>query len=112
MNNLDSHCPRSVYMQRQITDFHVLIRRLHLKPQKVQLPTGVRGLFSDIKFIRLIIYDELSLLPSISSLFWPSSSRCRPKIVRPLITMQGGRKRGPVRPGYSGWRRAAHHRVR
>jgi hypothetical protein len=35
------------------------------------------------KCIRLIIYDELSLLPFIiiwRSLFWPSSSRCGPKI--------------------------------
>ena len=37
MNNLD--CP-SLCLQRQITDFHVLIQRLHFKPQQVQLQTG------------------------------------------------------------------------
>jgi hypothetical protein len=39
-----------------------------------------------IKFIGLIIYDEWSLLPFIwKSLFWPSSSRYRPKIVMSLM---------------------------
>ena len=40
MNNLDMS---STCLQRQITDFHVSIQRLHLKPQQVQLQTGFSG---------------------------------------------------------------------
>jgi hypothetical protein len=37
MNNLDIVL---ALLQRQITDFHVLMQRLHFKPQQVQLQTG------------------------------------------------------------------------
>ena len=36
MNNLD------IVLALFITDFHVLIQRLHFKPQQVQLQTGFR----------------------------------------------------------------------
>jgi hypothetical protein len=50
MNNLDMSLALFI-LQRQITDFHVLIQRLHFKPQQVQLQTGfnLAELFPTIK---------------------------------------------------------------
>jgi hypothetical protein len=81
----------SLCLQRQITDFHVLIQRLYFKLQQVQLEIGFSRTLPNqkdcIKFIRLIIYDELSLLPFIwGSFFWPS-----PKIVRSVASLVGKR---------------------
>jgi hypothetical protein len=39
MNNLD--IVLALCLQRQITDFHALIQRLHFKPQQVQLQIGL-----------------------------------------------------------------------
>ena len=65
MNNLDIVLALFTTPNHRFS--HVLIQRLHFKPQQVQLQTGFSRieLFPTIKptkFIRLIIYDELSLL--------------------------------------------------
>jgi hypothetical protein len=49
----------SLCLQRQITDFHVLIQRLHFKPQQVQLQTGFSRtfrLFPTIQILVIIIF--------------------------------------------------------
>ena len=88
----------SLCLQRQITDFHVLIQRLRSKPQQVQLQTGFSRTLPNhethMSSTAKTVLNSCDLLPFIYlifttiylkelSLFWPS--RCRPKIVRSLV---------------------------